>query len=89
MLGPERFCDLAQFKPVAKKVSHHVHAPALAMLQYHYGHAGWCHPRDETFKVQQPLVRRDVIKRMRAEDEVALRSRLSRQDRQAEHLDRR
>jgi hypothetical protein len=49
VLSPEGLGGLAQFKPVAEKVMHHVHAPALAMLQHHDSYAGWRHPGYETF----------------------------------------
>ncbi len=86
MLGAEGVGGPAQFKPVAEKVMHHVHAPALPVLQHHDSHAGWRHPRDEAFQVRLPVLRRNVIERMGAENQIPLRSRLSGQDRQAERL---
>ncbi len=83
MLGLEGVGGPAQFKPVAEKVMHHVHAPALPVLQHHDSHAGWRHPRDEAFQGRQPVFWRNVIERVGAEDEIALDSRLSGQDRQA------
>ena len=41
VLGPKGIGGLAQFKSVAEKVVHHVHAPALPVLQHHNSHAGW------------------------------------------------
>ena len=86
VLGPEGVGGPAQFKPVAEKVVHHVHAPALPVLQHHDGHAGWRHPRYEAFQVREPLLRRNVIERMGTEDQIPLRSRLGGQDRQANRL---
>ena len=52
VLGPKGIGGPAQFKPVAEKVVHHVHAPALPVLQHHDSHAGWRHPRYEAFQVR-------------------------------------
>ena len=66
MLGVEGDGGSAQFKPVAEKVMHHVHAPALPVLQHHDSHAGWRHSRDEAFQVRQPVLRRNVMERVGA-----------------------
>lgn len=86
VFGAEGVGDLAQFKPVAEEMVHHVHAPALPVLQHHDSHAGWRHPCDEAFQVRQPLFRRNVIERVGAEDQIALRTRVGGQDRQANRL---
>ena len=44
VLGAERVGCPAQFKPMAEKVVHHIHAPAVSVLQDHDCHTGCRHP---------------------------------------------
>lgn len=44
VLGAKGIGGLAQFKSVTEEVVHHVHTPALPVLQHHDRHAGRRHP---------------------------------------------